>query len=419
MNLLKWQQRIAKGEDLHTKFKEWPINVNSLAATLVSFANGDSGQLMIGIRDDGHVIGVEDADTVMRMVDNAAYNNCLPPITITQEIITWPSDTEDKDEGNRNEGNKNEEDKDGDKNEPSQDRTIVVVNIPKGDQRPYCPNNGRYSIRTTSGRRQASRQELLRLFQAGDSLYYDETPLMRATIDDLNTNRVEQFFEEVQGTGWDALGLSLEQLLVNWKISHRQHDTLYPTLAGMFFFGKMPEFFVPYNYITAMRFPGLTLAEVPTDQKKITGSIDTMLEDAMRFLHIHLPIPHKIQAMEPEVKPELPLTALREALVNAVADRDYTIHSPIRLLIFDDRVEIHSPGMLPNSITLDALPLGVHVLRNPTIYNFLLRMGFVTDAGSGFPRLIAQVRAMTGKPPSWKLEGNEFVVAFPRQKDQD
>lgn len=143
-----------------------------------------------------------------------------------------------------------------------------------------------------------------------------------------------------------------------------------------------------------------------------------MLDDAMRFLNIHLPVRHDIHGMTPEIHLELPPDALREVLVNACAHRDYTIQSPIRLFIFDDRVEIRSPGGLPNTITLEALPLGVHVLRNPTLYNMLLRMGLVTDAGSGFPRMIARMRDWTGREPTWRLEGNEFVVALSRTPAQ-
>ena len=135
----------------------------------------------------------------------------------------------------------------------------------------------------------------------------------------------------------------------------------------------------------------------------------------MRFLNVHLPAPHRIRNLEPEAIPELPMEALREVLVNAMSHRDYTIQAPIRLFIFDDRVEIRSPGQLPNTVTLEALPLGIHVLRNPTIYNLFLRMGLVTDAGSGIPRVIARVQQVTGKRPTLKLEGNEFVVTLPRK----
>ncbi len=389
MDEIELNHRTARGEDLHTEFKLWPLNVNSLAETLVAFANTDGGQLLLGIDDAGGATGVADPDQTMRTVDNVVYNNCEPPLTILQETVTHASGA-----------------------------IVVVVNIPKGDQRPYRTNTGRYTIRTTSGRRFASRQELLRLFQASEHMYFDETPISRTTLADLDSRSVERFFAQSQGYTLEQLGLPLERVLSNWKLAQQQQDGLHLTFAGTLFFSDQPQHFVPYAYMTAVRFPGISLDCNPSDRKRIEGSMPRMLDDAMRFLNIHLPTRHHIQAMEPEVKLELPPDALREALVNACAHRDYTIQSPIRLLIFDDRVEIRSPGGLPNTITLEALPLGVHVLRNPTIYNMLLRLGLVTDVGSGFPRMIARMRDWTGQELTWRLEGNEFVVALSRATTQ-
>ena len=138
------------------------------------------------------------------------------------------------------------------------------------------------------------------------------------------------------------------------------------------------------------------------------------LSDALRFLDFHLMRRHRIRGLEPEVVPESPVACLRETLVNAVAHRDYTIAGPIRLLVFDDRVEVRTPGGLPNSVRLDQLPAGVHVLRNPTVYNLLLKRGLVTDAGSGIPRMIRLLREKTGLEPGLRVEGNEFVVVLTR-----
>lgn len=390
MDRQELQQRIARWEDIHTEFKEWPVHPGSLAASLTAFANTDGGQLILGVRDkDRVIVGVDDADAVMQTIDNIAYNNCEPPLTIVQETVT------------------------------TEDGTVVVINVPTGDQRPYRTNRGVYYIRTTSGRRQASRQELLRLFQATTSIYYDEMLISRATIEDLNTGLVKRFFEQSQRYTWDSLGLPIERVLINLKLAGKTNDVIRPTLGGVLFFADEPQKFVPHAYITALRFPGTSIDADPSDQKRIEGPMRVMLEDAMRFLNIHLRMPHKIRDLEPEVMPELPAEALREVLVNACAHRDYTIQSPIRLFVFDDRVEVRSPGALPNTVALDALPLGIHVLRNPTIYNLFLRMGLVTDAGSGFPRMIARVRETTGKSPTWKLEGNEFVVVFPRTSNHD
>ena len=183
----------------------------------------------------------------------------------------------------------------------------------------------------------------------------------------------------------------------------------------MLFLARNPQHLLPTAYVTALRIPGIDISVVPSDQKRIEGRLLPIVEDTKRFLELHLPRPHHIRGLEPEVTPELPAEVLREALVNAVAHRDYTISAPIRVLIFDDRIEIRTPGTLPNTVTLESLPFGIHVLRNPMIYNMLLRVGLVTDAGSGIPRIVRLTRQATGQEPAFREEGNEFVLALPRK----
>jgi ATP-dependent DNA helicase RecG len=176
MNLSELHERIARWENLHTEFKEWPVHPDDLGGSLVAFANTDGGQLIFGVAYNRAIVGVEDSDRVTRDVDNVAVNNCEPPITVIQEVL-YPSTS-------------------------PHDRPVVVVNIPKGDMRPYRTNRGVYYIRTTSGRRQASREELLRLFQATESLYYDETPLPRLTLTDLDLDALDRYLE---ATGQEEL----------------------------------------------------------------------------------------------------------------------------------------------------------------------------------------------------------------------
>ncbi|MEM7539403.1 MAG: hypothetical protein AAF639_45020 [Chloroflexota bacterium] len=103
-------------------------------------------------------------------------------------------------------------------------------------------------------------------------------------------------------------------------------EEIHLTLAGILFFSRQPQRHVPHSYITAVRFPGNSIDLDPSDRKRIEGTIPRMLEDAMRFLNIHLPVRHEVHGMEPEIKLEFPPEALREALVNACAHRDYTLH---------------------------------------------------------------------------------------------
>ncbi len=149
MNVTGLRERISAWEDLHTDFKEQIDSADELAKDLVCFANTDGGQLILGVADDRSISGIDDVDATNRSVDNVAFDNCNPPVTVVQEVLEV--------DGSR----------------------VVVVNVPKGDQRPYSTIRGRYYVRTTSGCRPASRQELLRLFQATESLYYDETTLPR------------------------------------------------------------------------------------------------------------------------------------------------------------------------------------------------------------------------------------------------
>jgi len=385
MELLELHQRIARWEDLHTEFKEQNVHPDDIAAALVAFANTDGGQLIFGVNRNRVIVGVEDVEQLMQRVDQIAYNNCEPPLTVLQETICT-----------------------------DEDRIVLVVNVPKGDQRPYRTRAGDYFIRTTSGRRRASRQELLRLFQSVESLYYDETVIWRAKPNDLDFRRFTEFFERAyqRQIGADE---EVSYLLKNMRLLEERQGTLYPTLAGLLCFGKEPQRFFPYVQISAARIPNDTLAIAPSDAKQIGGTLFDMLEDGARFLRLHLRRPHFIRGFEPEARPEIPEEALRELLVNALVHRDYTVASPIRLLIFDRRVEIRTPGGLPNTVTIEAILLGAaHVLRNPILYTMFSRAGLVTHLGSGVLRAKKLIEQEGRAKLELQVVENEFVVSIAR-----
>jgi ATP-dependent DNA helicase RecG len=106
---------------------------------------------------------------------------------------------------------------------------------------------------------------------------------------------------------------------------------------------------------------------------------------------------------------------LREAIVNAVAHRDYTVHGPVRLFIFDDRVEVHTPGRPPNTVDEEAMRAGVHIVRNLRIYSRLSDAGMVTRAGTGIRRIIRLVREVTGKDIGLSIRTFEVLLTLPRK----
>ena len=245
MNLNELTARLIKGEDLHTAFKEHLIHADDLAASIIAFANTDGGQMIFGVNDEREITGLGDeTDHVFQFIDNIAFNNCEPPVTIVQETVR-----------------------------DQQGRIVVIVNIPKGDRRPYRTNRGVYYVRTASGRRQASREELLRLFQSTESFYYDETSVIQSSVTDLYDKAIETMLKDIAEPGFDIAGISVERLLVNWHLVRETKTDVgtHPTLTGILFLANHPQQFIPYAYVSALRIPGTDISAEPYDQKHIEG----------------------------------------------------------------------------------------------------------------------------------------------------
>lgn len=206
------ERRIRGGENLHTEFKRDIGHPDDLAPEIVAFANTNGGQILVGVTDDGHITGVAQPDELARLVDNVAYNNCEPPISILQEVIYSPEGL-----------------------------AVLVVVVPKGEQRPYRTNRGLYYVRTSSGHRQASREELLRLFQASESVYYDEVTVYRASLRDIDLAAFERFLLQAYGRSLGDWDIAPEHLLTNLRLMREGH----PTVGGILFFGLQPQAFLP------------------------------------------------------------------------------------------------------------------------------------------------------------------------------
>jgi len=228
----------------------------------------------------------------------------------------------------------------------------------------------------------------------------------------LDRDAFDRFLQQVLGKGLEEHEIPYDLLLRNLKLVRDDR----PTVAGLLFFGRRPQDFIPHAQVNAARVAGADLAIPPFDRKDIAGRLPDMLEDALRFLRLHLIVRHQIEGLKPEAQPELPEIALREALVNALAHRDYRVRGPLRLFIFDNRVEVRTPGKLPNGVTVEAIRLGgAHILRNPTIYTLFARLGLVTGIGSGVYRMIQAVRQATGKEVELVESETEFTVLIPRK----
>ena len=383
MNEFEVKELIANGEGVSLEFKREEEHNNDFAKTIVAFANTNGGKILVGVSDEGEIIGVTKVDEFMRRIDDVAFNKCSPPITILQEPVQIDN------------------------------KQIVIIDIAKGIQRPY-QFRGKFYIRSSNRVREATREEVLRLFQSSGTIVYDEIPVSQADLYDIDFDKFKQFCEEYLDLVIEEdKKEELEYYLRNFHLIKEK----IPTITGVLFFGKDPQKFLSQARIVCARIDGDDLSLEPSDKKDISSAIPKMIEECERYLRLNLEEKHIIKDFNPEVVEEIPLTALREAIINAIAHRDYTINAPIRIIIFANRIEIHSPGRLPNTVTVDSMKVGgSHVPRNPTIYNLLVKMKMVTDLGSGVKRMIKLVKENTGLDVEIIESENEVVVVIPRKK---
>ncbi|MCK4297876.1 MAG: putative DNA binding domain-containing protein, partial [Candidatus Marinimicrobia bacterium] len=313
MNKIELLEIVKKGEDSYTEFKEEKVHPDKLAAEIVAFANTDGGNLIIGVSDDREILGVADMDEEMQRIDNICANNCEPTIYSTIEKVIID------------------------------DKKILIVKIPKGPQRPYRTNRGIHYIRTASGKRIASPGELRLIHQASGAIYYDEVPVPNTSIEDIDIGYFDKFLKKSLGSGIKDFGIKTADLLKNMKILTPYERDMVTTTGGLLFFGKHPEYHLPYCKVTVVRFPGNDIGE-KFEKKDIEGKLVGQIERTESVLKDYLRAETKIEGFKKEEpRYEIPIESLREVVINAVAHRNYQLPSQIRIFIFDNRIESKKP----------------------------------------------------------------------------
>ncbi len=373
------ENRIRLGEDSQTEFKREEVATDALEVAMVAFANAQGGKLIIGVSDDGRVTGVAASDKLLQRIDNIALNSIRPSLLVTAAKSRV------------------------------QGKVVVVVDVPRGPQRPHSTHDGRYFIRTASGHAHATRQGLLELFISSGSVRPEEMSVTEAEISDLDDDYFMRFLRKANPTVAAEIAegrLDRNRVLQNMKFAKETH----PTIAGLNCLGREPARCVPYFMTSALRFKGTGVSGEILSRKDFGGKIEVQVLQAAEFVQACLPSPSRVEGFRSELPSSVPETAIREALVNAVAHRNYLSSSQVRVLVFDDRLEIVSPGRLVNTVTIESMRYGVHVPPNPVILSFLQRIGLATNSGTGVPRMW-QVMKENGLPePEFQQVGPDLKV---------
>jgi ATP-dependent DNA helicase RecG len=341
---------VQEGEGTTLEFKEnLPA---SLARDLVAMANTIGGRILLGVRDDGTVVGVKDSNSLRARIQDIA-RNCDPPVQVVVEPVA----------------------------------NVVVVHVRESDAKPVQCADG-FFWRQGAATQKLSRDEIRDFFRSEGAVRFDLSPCPRF--------RYPQDFDHAKFNAWLKLsGITgkprAEDVLVNIEAAERAGGKLLFRNAGVLFFAKNVRHFFNQAYITCLLAKGSDKVHI-LDRKDFDGGVVADIEDALRFIERNTRLAYRIEHLKREEIHEYPMKALREAITNAVMHRDWFIEGAnVFVEIYDDRIEVGSPGGLPKGMTLADLGRK-SVRRNALIADLLHRMGFIEKAGTGVKRIRDEAR---------------------------
>lgn len=381
-------QALAAGEGPQCEFKRQIDNLESMAGELVAFANSGGGVLWVGVDDDGRATGLVDPGAAFQSLAHLCRDRCIPPISPVLEEFTLA------------------------------DKSILALTVKPAlnRQKPYRTAGGRFYLRVGKDKRDATGWELMRIAQAAGELHYDESPVLGAGLNQFFLPAFAAYHQVQFGTTLEAQlahsGLDLSQLLRNLRLLHDVDGELALSVAAVLVFGVEPQRWLPHSRLSAVAFAGDDEDTDILDRREITGRLPAIIEDTRLFLERNIRMPARERGFYREDLALYDHIALGEAVVNAVAHRDYSLSgSQIRVFVFRDRIEVRSPGRLANSVTLDNIKLGVHAERNRALATLLTQLGYMSAIGTRVPRLIVRLtRQLTGREPEFALVGEELRV---------
>ncbi len=375
---------IKRGEDSKHQFKETVKEARKLADEMVAFSNSSGGMLLLGVDDQGQISGLnlKEIDKINQHIANATTNNVRPAITVFTENI----DVEGK--------------------------TIIAVHVKEGINKPYCNNDGMFWVKSGSDKRKVtSPEEFQRLFQSSGKIYADESVVEGTSKDDIDLDKFNDYFQKVYKRDFREIEHSMPVLL---EKLHLAKETKL-NLGGLLLFGKHPNRFRPAFIIKAVSFFG----NDPTqrdyrDSEDIEGVLTRQYQDGMAFLLRNLKKTQQGQPVNSLGILEVSQVALEEVLQNAIIHRDYFKNAPIRLFVFDNRIEFISPGKLTNSLTVENIKFGNSAMRNALIASFATKMLPYRGLGLG---ILNALKEQPNIELYNDIEGEQFKVVIPRPEN--
>lgn len=368
------------GEESSTlEFKrEIPEN-EQIIKTVIGFCNRNGGKLVLGVESDGTVVGVSESEIqkIMEYVSKGIYDSSCPPIipAIYSQRL-------------------------GEKN-------LLIIEVSAGMNKPYYRKAegldkgtyirlGRSTVRAT-----ADMVEELKWQSRGFS--FDMLPVYHAKESDLDKTKILKFINSRKA----KVETITSDILLSYQLITEEHASIFPTVGGMLLFGKNPQYFFSEAMIICTHFAGISGREAIATID-CTGTLFEQFSTAYNFILQRLPRSFTIRGPIREEELEVPAAAIREVLLNALIHRNYHISAPTKIAIFDNRLEIFSPGVFPGPLDTHNLKMGLTYIRNKVICKIFREAGYIEKLGSGFITLFESYEAKNLYPPQ-VIEGENFV----------
>lgn len=390
------QTLIRGSENSFVEFEDEAVDNKKLAREIVALLNHRGGYLLLGVSDAGEILGLTRSDNEERIM-NVCADLITPVVQVTYyEILCG-------------------------------EKRVAVIEVEAGHNKPYAVQenanlDGRkakiklyYNRYGSTTREVTDRDELQRLFQASGKLHFETTPVAGAKLSDLDFTALSEYLQNYRRLEVSAFDeAALHRLLENLNLLTRTDAEIRPSLAGLLMFGKnRVARWLPQNGLDCVKTHGHALEEGTDNVKFFERNVFLNLEDALAFIYRYNTQSFVVEGMRRIDFWDYPEKALRECLVNAIVHRDYTISgSHIRVHIFADRLEVRSPGRLPNSLTLEKIQVGTIYHRNPVLMQFFYDAHLSERLGQGIPTIIREMKANGNPEPRFEDLGDEIKVTL-------
>ena len=368
---------LQQGKGQEIDFKPEGTSVRQLAESLTALANASGGTVLVGVDPKSAKLrGLKEAGAARDKALEAALLTDPPLIIPLPEVVTLD------------------------------DKDVLVITVPPGLPHVYGLH-GKYLIRVGAQDKPLAPERLRRLIIERGEISFESLVPPGVMLDDIDWDKAGRYLASLEGMS----AVATEEALCNRGCLVREDGGYRPTNAGVLLFGIQPERFVKSNEIIVARYTGREMSDVFV-REDIRGTLPDQIRRAEAFLVSNMKRGVRLVSLEREEQVEYPTKAVREAIVNAVAHRDYSIRGDeIRIFMFSDRIEFYSPGRLPGHVTVDNI-VQERFSRNEVIVQVLADMGFIERLGYGIDRMIKLMRDYGLPAPRFQETAGGFRVTL-------